>query len=294
MTDWFRWWHGTATDPKFGVVSMRAGCSLPEVIAIWAVLLENASQADDRGEISGIQAEEIAWSLRVEAETVQAVLEAMVDRGLIEDDRLTGWERRQPGREDAVNPGSMTSTERSRKCRGRKREEKQEVEEIAEVAQRDATPMQRTATTMQREATPQNRTDTEKNFSLSHTAREDEPPPGTVTAPDGSVRAKIPTDFAVTKTHRDYAKAHGLPPPDDCLLQFAAHHEAKGTLSANWDAEFRKWLANEKAFRRSPPGGATDGRRPKPTTRGRHDEAGGEFGGKDYQAGATLGILADH
>lgn len=71
----------------------------------------------------------------------------------------------------------------------------------------------------------------------------------------GKTREQIPHDFRVTKLHRDYAKIHMLPNPDDCLLVFINHHQSKATLSANWDAEFRKWLVNEKRYKR--PGNGT-------------------------------------
>jgi len=59
----------------------------------------------------------------------------------------------------------------------------------------------------------------------------------------------VPDDFAVTEQHVEYARAHRLPDPHECLLAFVAHHQARGTLRENWDAEFRKWLANERVYR---------------------------------------------
>jgi len=59
----------------------------------------------------------------------------------------------------------------------------------------------------------------------------------------------VPEDFAVSEQHVEYARAHRLPDPHDCVLAFVAHHQARGTLRENWDAEFRKWLANERVYR---------------------------------------------
>ena len=54
---WFRWWEGTGTDPKFKVVAQKSGESVAVVLAVWALLLENASatqcNAKQRGETSG-------------------------------------------------------------------------------------------------------------------------------------------------------------------------------------------------------------------------------------------------
>jgi len=119
MADWFRWWHGSVTDQKFGAVCIRAKCSLPEAIAVWATLLEHASQAGDRGDVSDCPAEEIAWNLRMQPETVVSILGAMEDRGLLIEGRVAGWERRQPMREDAISADAKTSTERARLRRKR-------------------------------------------------------------------------------------------------------------------------------------------------------------------------------
>lgn len=140
MADWFRWWHGTVTDAKFGVISMKANCSLPEVIAVWAYLLEHASQCHVRGDVSryvtavthdvtnhenvtdrheGVT--EIAWALRMRHETVTAIVTAMRDGCLITDGRIEAWERRQPVREDAVTTGAKTAAQRAKEYRDRKK-----------------------------------------------------------------------------------------------------------------------------------------------------------------------------
>ncbi len=41
--DWFRWHHGSVTDPKFQLVAHRAGVRLGDVMVVWAFVLENAS-----------------------------------------------------------------------------------------------------------------------------------------------------------------------------------------------------------------------------------------------------------
>jgi len=140
MADWFRWWHGSVTDPKFGVISEKAGCQLCEVITVWVFLLENASQCHVRGDVSrfvepngpchenvtnvtlrhdGVT--EIAWASRMRHETVTAIVTAMCDAGLITDGRIEAWERRQPVREDAVTTGAKTAAQRAKEYRERKK-----------------------------------------------------------------------------------------------------------------------------------------------------------------------------
>ena len=40
---WFRWYTGTATDPKFMVVARLSGQNVAAVVAVWAMLLERAA-----------------------------------------------------------------------------------------------------------------------------------------------------------------------------------------------------------------------------------------------------------
>ncbi len=130
MADWFRWWHGTVNDPKFGVIAQRAKCKVTDVIAIWAYLLEEASQSETRGNVTAVTSNEtrneMCYALQLSNETVTDVVTAMCNRGLIDDGRLCGWERRQPSREDAVNAGSKTNAQRQKEWRERNRNKPQE------------------------------------------------------------------------------------------------------------------------------------------------------------------------
>lgn len=114
---WFRWHHGTVTDPKFGLIAKKAGASVAEVIAIWATLLEAASAAEERGHPGTPDFESIDFALGVQDGTTQRIHGLMQDRALIDSDtgRLAAWEKRQPKRER----DDETSTERKRKQRER-------------------------------------------------------------------------------------------------------------------------------------------------------------------------------
>lgn len=96
--DWFRWHHGTAADPKWRVVAADSGEPLAFVLAVWAAMLECASQAEERGRLDGWNDRVIAVSLGMSTEQVSRIRDAM--QGLtLDGDRLSGWERRQPKRE---------------------------------------------------------------------------------------------------------------------------------------------------------------------------------------------------
>jgi len=136
MADWLRLWHGTVSDTKFLWVERKSGARFGDVMTVWLALLEEASQADDRGDVSGFDAESFDFRLGDEEGLTLRILRAMSAKGLItEDMRLAGWDRRQPVREDSGNPetGAMSSTERSRLHRQRRKAQEEDD------TQRDAT-----------------------------------------------------------------------------------------------------------------------------------------------------------
>ena len=117
MADWLRLWHGTVSDTKFLWVERKSGARFGDVMAVWMALLEEASQADDRGDVSGFDPDSFDFRLGDEEGLTLRIMKAMGAKGLIgEDMRLSGWDRRQPEREDLGNPstGAMSAAERKR------------------------------------------------------------------------------------------------------------------------------------------------------------------------------------
>ena len=97
--DWFRWHHGSITDPKFQLVAKKSGASVAEVVALWAFALEEASMSDDRGSIEGLDIESVECLLGLDDGKGELILAAMAVRGLIADGRIASWDKRQPARE---------------------------------------------------------------------------------------------------------------------------------------------------------------------------------------------------
>ena len=95
---WLRWWSGTVNDPKWRLIAVRAKCRPGDCVAVWAYLLEIAKEG--AGDISAADAEQCAVVLGYEHDEVVAIIAAMRARALIDGDRLSAWERRQPKRED--------------------------------------------------------------------------------------------------------------------------------------------------------------------------------------------------
>lgn len=115
--DWFRWHHGSVTDPKFGVVAKKAGVRVSDVLAVWVFVLEAASSDADRGTIGQIDFEAVELLLGLEEGQCSRILDAMTQRGLIDGNRIASWDKRQPKRERDTD----NSAERTRQYRERQK-----------------------------------------------------------------------------------------------------------------------------------------------------------------------------
>lgn len=98
--DWFRWYHGCITDPKFTLIARRSGQNVASVLAVWASLLERASQAEVRGSVEGFDCESFDALLGMDEGACQAIATAMTDKGMIVDGKIAKWGERQPIKED--------------------------------------------------------------------------------------------------------------------------------------------------------------------------------------------------
>lgn len=108
--EWFRWHHGSVTDPKFGLIARKTGASTAEVVAVWAYLLEAASAAEDRGDPGTIDIEALSFCLGFDDGKGLKIYEAMRERGLFDPatGRVSAWEKRQTKRErDDLSTGRV-------------------------------------------------------------------------------------------------------------------------------------------------------------------------------------------
>lgn len=172
--DWFRWHHGSVTDPKFQLVARKSKQALASVIAVWAFVLEQASASEDRGAFGTIDCEAIDCLLGLEDGATDAILAAMSERGLVDGGAVSAWEKRQPKRERTDN----TNTERSRSYRDRQRQAQQ-----ADDEQRHASPETDGAT-------PCNATQRQKTPRGEESREEDKEPNGSVGRADALPRCE--------------------------------------------------------------------------------------------------------
>lgn len=110
---WLRLYHDMPNDPKWRTIARVSNQPIPLVLAVYVHLLVIASQATDRGAVVNINTEDIASALDADSVAIDAVVVAMQNR-VIENDRLSGWDKRQVAREDGA-------AERAKQWRERKR-----------------------------------------------------------------------------------------------------------------------------------------------------------------------------
>jgi len=118
MSQWIRLWDDMPTDPKWRLVARRSKRSVHEVIAVFIFMLNTASDWSHRGHLENWNDEVVGAALDLDGDAVEAIRLAM--QGLVLDgDKISGWEKRQPKREDS-------STERVKAFRERKEAERKQ------------------------------------------------------------------------------------------------------------------------------------------------------------------------
>lgn len=240
--DWFRWHHGSVTDPKFGLVARKAKARLGDVIAVWAFILEHASANVDRGTIGETDFEAIDFLLGMEDGDAARIIEAMADRGLIDGNLITSWDKRQPKREDET-------------AADRKRRQRQREHESAMSQSSSDSPV---TDNMSRDVT-QSHGDVTHGHDRGEERRVDKEPSGSLVAPFGAAKPKrasaLPEDFAPNDTAHALAESLGVSLPVE-LAKFKDHFALTGKVGKDWQAGFRNWLKRASEYRGSQPRGS--------------------------------------
>lgn len=241
--DWFRWHHGSVTDPKFQLVARKSKQALASVIAVWAFVLEQASASEERGTFGSIDGEAIDCLLGLEDGATGAILAAMGERGLVEDGFVSAWEKRQPKRERTDN----TSTERSRAYRAKQHQAQQ-----ADDEQRHATPETEGETpcnATQRQETPREEERREEEKTVD--APSAKSPRGTA----------LPKDWTLPDDWKTWAEKE-RPDVDvvtvsESFRDFWIAKPGKDGRKADWQATWRNWVRNQRAqtYRKAAPAG---------------------------------------
>lgn len=221
--DWFRWYHGSISDPKFTVIARKSGQPRALVLSVWAGLLECASQAEDRGSLAEVELDTLAACLDVDDEAVEVIFQAMIGKGLIVDGRIAAWDRRQVYRED-------DSRDRVRKFR-----EKQKSSNDGNDEKRDVTLGNAPVTPQSREEEEEEQNREEQNRPEGEQRREEE---------DARTRKRPPApispDWQPSQAALAILSQQGIDEPfaQACLPEFRLYWTERGEKRPGWDASF--------------------------------------------------------
>lgn len=128
---WLRLWHDMPTDPKWRTIARHSKQPISLVQAVYLHLLVDASRNVTRGHAT-VTTEDLASALDVDDSAIQAVFDAMQGR-VMDGMRLSGWDIRQPKREEPSIGESPAKTAAQRKQEQRAREK--EAQEQSESRQ---------------------------------------------------------------------------------------------------------------------------------------------------------------
>lgn len=226
---WLRLWHDMPNDPKWRTIARISGQPISLVLSVYLHLMVDASRNVTRGH-ADVTVEDMASALDVTDEQVEKIYSAMQGR-VMEGNKLTGWEKRQPKREDSGDgeSGAKSAAERKREQRERERLaqielEKQQCHEVSRNVTLDKDkdtdtesskkPKQQRGSRLTAEWAP-----ADEDISFCKTERPDLDP------------AKTADRF------RDY---------------WIAQPGAKG-IKTDWTATWRNWVRNESRSASQPP-----------------------------------------
>lgn len=124
--DWFRHDNNMSTDKTLQFVAKKSGARCCEVTAVWTMLLEHASGHDNRGYVSDIDLEMVSDAQEIPHSLTVTIYETFCNVGSVTSDGfLKRWERYN----SVTGKVTMSSAERVRKHREKKRKEAEEAQQ---------------------------------------------------------------------------------------------------------------------------------------------------------------------
>jgi hypothetical protein len=94
MSRWFRHYAGMMRDDKLVRVAVKSRQPVERVVWLYGAMLESACEMQDGGRFD-IDADEVSYFLRCEADDIAAIIEALEIAGRTEGDRIPRWADRQ-------------------------------------------------------------------------------------------------------------------------------------------------------------------------------------------------------
>ena len=264
---WFRWHHGSVTDPKFNLVARRAGATLPEVLAVWVFLLETASASAERGQYGEIDCEAVDCLFGMEDGKTAEIMAQMQHRNLIDGGAVSNWEKRQPKREDD------TANERKRRQREREHELRMAASVTSEPTRNDTqshadvTPRHADVTLghAREEEIRGEEIVNEANAVVAVSDGEQEPTAAQPAAAKAKRGVRLPDDWKLPKAWGEWALAEFPGWSADVVRmesdKFSDYWRAKAGKDAcktDWAATWRNWCRNAKPSTTARPGAAAE------------------------------------
>jgi hypothetical protein len=209
--NWLRWYHGTVKDPKWRVIAKKANVPVATVIAVWAAVLECASESEERGQLVGWNDEDVAACLDETVETVETVRNAMQGKTL-KSDLVIAWEKRNPKRER-----DDYSTERVQRFRQRQRQE---------------TPGNATER-LDKRRVDKRRIDKKEDGNHGERLR----------------KTQAPAELPITDAMRSWAAENKITADLETeTKKMLDHFHGKGEARVDWIAVWRNWMRNAPNF----------------------------------------------
>lgn len=219
---WVRLWQDMPTDPKWRTIARKSGQRIGDVMAVFNFMMVLAGE--QAGSIEGWVDEDVATALDLDEADVAAIREAMQGR-VLDGDALTGWEKRQPKRED-------DSAERVRKYREKSKAKGDVTQCNADVTQRNA---------------PDTDTDTEDNPPVVPPDRGTKPNPRGERLPDDW----RPPDDAIAWARQNHPTTDLKSETEKFRDYWRAQPGAKGR-KLDWPATWRNWIRSAAERRPQP------------------------------------------
>ena len=119
---WLRLWHDLPNDPKWRVIAKASGQPLSLVISLYVTLIVDASLNTKSRGVTKCHDEDLAVTLDCDMSQIIEIKAAMQGR-VLDGNSISGWEIRQPKREDSGNEetGAKSAAERKAEQRARQR-----------------------------------------------------------------------------------------------------------------------------------------------------------------------------
>lgn len=253
---WLRLWHDMPTDPKWRTIARVSGQPVALVQAVYIHLLVSASQSVTRGH-ADVTIEDLASHFDVTERDIGSVIDAMQGR-VLDGNYLTGWERRQPKREDAGDSktGAKSAAQRKREQRERQRLKQAEQEQgnrqmtEGEKSQKCHAKSHRVTTDKDKDK------DKDPDKDLKHTQRARESPVDNSIPEKPGEKFRIHSSWQPDPGFRQRSETWGrvLTGPDPGytaaeLTEFCTYWTAEGVTCAQvqWEQKFSLFLMNSRA-----------------------------------------------